>query len=201
MLRIGLGRDLHRLGEGRRFVLGGVEIPSEKGEIGHSDGDVLIHAEIDALLGASGLGDIGSFFPSADSQWKDAPSLRLLGIIWDTLRGEDWSIVNIDCVVSCEKPAVLPHREKIRETLGAALGIGAGRIFLKGKTGEGIGCIGRGEAVEAIAVCLLEKDDKRGRPGDGRNRISHGRPGSGGQPETSGAAKKSFFFRSPGIKR
>ena len=155
--RIGLGLDLHRLAEGRRFVLGGVEIPFEKGELGHSDGDVLIHAVIDALLGASGSGDIGALFPSACDTWKNAPSLELLRMVWARLSGESWAIVNIDCVVSCEKPALLPHREKIRETLGRVLKTDPGRIFLKGKTGEGIGEIGRGEAVEAVAVCLLEK--------------------------------------------
>jgi 2-C-methyl-D-erythritol 2,4-cyclodiphosphate synthase len=157
VLRIGLGRDLHRLAEGRRFVLGGVEIPFPKGELGHSDGDVLIHALIDALLGASGTGDIGTFFPPSDDRWKDASSLGLLDIVWDKLCGQGWRIVNIDCVVSCEKPTLLPYREKIREAIGYTLGIDAGQIFLKGKTGEGIGEIGRGEAVEAIAVCLLEK--------------------------------------------
>lgn len=157
MLRIGLGRDLHRLVEGRRFVLGGVEIPFDKGELGHSDGDILIHAIIDALLGASGLGDIGAMFPPADSRWKNASSIDLLTVVWEKLRGEGWTIINIDCVVSCEKPSVLPYRERIRETLGQALGIGSDPIFLKGKTGEGVGEIGRGEAVEAVAVCLLEK--------------------------------------------
>ena len=157
MLRIGLGRDLHRLTEGRRFVLGGVEIPFEKGELGHSDGDVLVHAIIDALLGASCSGDIGVLFPSADDTWKNAPSLEVLRIVGERLRGEGWAIVNIDCVVSCEKPAILPYREKIRETLGRVLKTDPDRIFLKGKTGEGIGEIGRGEAVEAAAVCLLEK--------------------------------------------
>jgi 2-C-methyl-D-erythritol 2,4-cyclodiphosphate synthase len=157
MVRIGLGRDLHRLAAGRRFILGGVEIPFDKGELGHSDGDVLIHAVIDALLGATGAGDIGTLFPPADDKWKDASSLELLGIVWSRLRGANWHIVNVDCVVSCERPAISPYREKIRETLSRALGIDAGRIFLKGKTGEGIGEIGRGEAVEAVAVCLLKK--------------------------------------------
>ncbi|MDR1231284.1 MAG: 2-C-methyl-D-erythritol 2,4-cyclodiphosphate synthase [Spirochaetaceae bacterium] len=155
-MRIGIGRDLHRLGEGRRFMLGGVEIPFAKGEIAHSDGDVLIHALIDALLGASGAGDIGAFFPPSDAQWKDASSLDLLHIVWEKLCGEGWGLVNIDCVVSCEKPALLPHRDQIRETLARALDVDASRVFLKGKTGEGIGSIGRGEAVEAIVVCLLE---------------------------------------------
>jgi 2-C-methyl-D-erythritol 2,4-cyclodiphosphate synthase/2-C-methyl-D-erythritol 4-phosphate cytidylyltransferase/2-C-methyl-D-erythritol 2,4-cyclodiphosphate synthase len=136
-------------------MLGGVEIPFVKGEIAHSDGDVLIHALIDALLGASGAGDIGAFFPPSDAQWKDASSLDLLNIVWRKLC-EDWGIVNIDCVVSCEKPAVLPYREQIRETLARALGVDSSRIFLKGKTGEGLGNIGRGEAVEAVVVCLIE---------------------------------------------
>jgi 2-C-methyl-D-erythritol 2,4-cyclodiphosphate synthase/2-C-methyl-D-erythritol 4-phosphate cytidylyltransferase/2-C-methyl-D-erythritol 2,4-cyclodiphosphate synthase len=155
MLRVGIGRDLHRLGEGRPFILGGVEIPFNKGEIAHSDGDVLIHALIDALLGASGVGDIGAFFPPSDAQWKDASSLDLLNIVWGKLCGR-WGIVNIDCVVSCEKPAVLPYREQIRDTLACTLGVDSSRIFLKGKTGEGIGNIGRGEAVEAVVVCLIE---------------------------------------------
>jgi 2-C-methyl-D-erythritol 2,4-cyclodiphosphate synthase/2-C-methyl-D-erythritol 4-phosphate cytidylyltransferase/2-C-methyl-D-erythritol 2,4-cyclodiphosphate synthase len=140
-------------------MLGGVAIPFEKGEIAHSDGDVLIHALIDALLGASGAGDIGTFFPPSDEQWKDASSLDLLNIVWEKLCGEGWSIVNIDCVVSCEKPAVLPFRDKIRETLARALDVELSRIFLKGKTGEGIGTIGRGEAVEAVVVCLIKTMD------------------------------------------
>jgi 2-C-methyl-D-erythritol 2,4-cyclodiphosphate synthase/2-C-methyl-D-erythritol 4-phosphate cytidylyltransferase/2-C-methyl-D-erythritol 2,4-cyclodiphosphate synthase len=158
MLRIGLGRDVHRLGEGRRFILGGVEIPFAKGEIGHSDGDVLTHAIIDALLGAGGCGDIGELFPPGDNAWKDAVSLELLRSVWENMRRQNWHIVNIDCVVSCEKPAILPYRQVIRETLGRTLDIDSGRVFLKGKTGEGIGGVGRGEAVEALAVCLLEKE-------------------------------------------
>jgi 2-C-methyl-D-erythritol 2,4-cyclodiphosphate synthase/2-C-methyl-D-erythritol 4-phosphate cytidylyltransferase/2-C-methyl-D-erythritol 2,4-cyclodiphosphate synthase len=157
MFRVGLGRDLHRLVEGRRFLLGGVEIPFDKGELGHSDGDVLVHAVIDALLGASALGDIGELFPSTGPQWENAPSLALLKIVRDMLAAERWRIVNIDCVVSCEKPAVLPYREAIREALARALCLDTGSIFLKGKTGEGLGVIGRGEAVEVCAVCLLER--------------------------------------------
>jgi 2-C-methyl-D-erythritol 2,4-cyclodiphosphate synthase len=157
-IRIGLGRDLHRLVEGRRFMLGGVELAAPKGEAGHSDGDVLVHAVIDALLGASGEGDIGELFPPGDDRWKDAPSLGLLELAWSQVRARGWRIVNIDCVVCCEAPRVLPHRDRIRASLAAALGIDQTQIFVKGKTGEGIGIIGRGEAVEALAVCLLTSD-------------------------------------------
>ena len=158
MLSIGLGRDLHRLKRGRRFVLGGIEIPFDKGELGHSDGDVLTHAVIDALLGAAALGDIGELFPPADRRWKDCLSLEMLGIVRDKVYGLGWTIVNIDSVISCERPKILPYRENIRASLAQALGIPAGRIFVKSKTGEGIGNIGRGRAVEALAVCLLERD-------------------------------------------
>ena len=158
MLSIGLGRDLHRLKRGRRFVLGGIEIPFDKGELGHSDGDVLTHAVIDALLGAAALGDIGELFPPTDRRWKDCPSLEMLGIVCGKVYGLGWTIVNIDSVISCERPKILPYRENIRASLAQALGIPAGRIFVKSKTGEGIGNIGRGRAVEALAVCLLERD-------------------------------------------
>ncbi|MFP3043260.1 2-C-methyl-D-erythritol 2,4-cyclodiphosphate synthase [Treponema primitia] len=157
MIRIGLGRDLHRLVEGRRFLLGGVEIPADKGELGHSDGDVLVHAVIDALLGAAGLGDIGELFPPADPKWKDADSMKLLGTAWNTVHGAGWRLVNLDCVVSAEKPKLLPYREKIRSSLAAALGVSPEAVFVKGKTGEGLDSIGAGLAIEALAVCLLEQ--------------------------------------------
>ena len=157
MIRIGLGKDLHRLAEGRRFVVGGVEIPCNKGELGFSDGDVLTHAVMDAILGAAGLGDIGEFFPPGDPKWKDADSLELLRIVREKFEKTGWKIINIDCVVCCEEPKILPHRNKIQHKLAGVLGIGADAIFVKGKTGEGLGEIGRGEAVEATAVCLAEK--------------------------------------------
>ncbi|MDR0662695.1 MAG: 2-C-methyl-D-erythritol 2,4-cyclodiphosphate synthase [Spirochaetaceae bacterium] len=154
--RIGLGRDLHRLVPGRPFLLGGVRLDADFGEAGHSDGDVLCHAVIDALLGAMGIGDIGEFFPPDDYRWKDACSVDLLKHCVDTwLYPGPWRIVNIDCVVSCEKPAVLPYRAAIRHSLARALGVEDERIFVKGKSGEGLGDIGRGMAVEALAVCLL----------------------------------------------
>ena len=157
MIRIGLGRDLHRLAAGRKFLLGGVEIPFEKGELGHSDGDVLAHAITDALLGAAGLGDIGELYPPHDPAWKDADSLELLKSAWDKVKNSGWHLVNLDCTVSCENPKILPHRDSIRRSLAQTLEVEAGQIFVKGKTNEGLGPIGAGEAVEALAVCLLEK--------------------------------------------
>jgi 2-C-methyl-D-erythritol 2,4-cyclodiphosphate synthase len=137
--------------------LGGVEIPADKGELGHSDGDVLIHAVIDALLGAAGLGDIGELFPPADPAWKDVSSGELLGTAWEQVRSAGWRLVNLDCVVNAERPKLLPYREKIRASLAAMLGVSSGTVFVKGKTGEGLGGIGEGLAVEALAVCLLER--------------------------------------------
>ncbi|GHV75217.1 2-C-methyl-D-erythritol 2,4-cyclodiphosphate synthase [Spirochaetia bacterium] len=157
MIRVGLGRDVHRLVEGRRFLLGGVAIPSDKGEMGHSDGDVLAHAVIDAFLGAAGLGDIGELFPPSDPKWRDADSMKLLKAAWDTVRDAGWRLSNLDCVVSAEKPKLLPYRGDIRVSLAQALGVPPGAIFVKGKTGEGLGSIGEGLAVEALAVCLLER--------------------------------------------
>jgi 2-C-methyl-D-erythritol 2,4-cyclodiphosphate synthase/2-C-methyl-D-erythritol 4-phosphate cytidylyltransferase/2-C-methyl-D-erythritol 2,4-cyclodiphosphate synthase len=157
MLRVGLGRDLHRLVEGRRFLLAGVEIPAEKGELGHSDGDVLAHAVIDALLGAAALGDIGELFPPGDPHWKDAPSMELLGLAWNRVRTSGWRLVNLDCVVSAEKPVILPRRETIRAALAKLLETSLETVFVKGKTGEGLGPVGEGLAVEALAICLLER--------------------------------------------
>jgi len=157
MTRTGLGYDIHRLKRGRRFLLGGVEIPFSKGELGHSDGDVLAHAVCDALLGASALGDIGVFFPPSDPAWKDADSMALLRNVFDRVKQQGWQLVNLDCVVICEKPKVLPYREAIRESLANALEVPAESVFLKGKTAEGLGAVGRGKAVEVHAVCLLEK--------------------------------------------
>ncbi|MCL2831614.1 MAG: 2-C-methyl-D-erythritol 2,4-cyclodiphosphate synthase [Treponema sp.] len=157
MIRIGLGRDLHRLVTGRRFLLGGAEIPFAKGEEGHSDGDVLAHAVTDAILGAGGLGDIGEFFPPSDSAWKDADSIELLQIAWKKVTDCGWNLVNLDCVVTCELPKILPYRQSIRDSLAKAMGVKSELIFVKGKTAEGLDAVGRGEAAEAMAVCLLEK--------------------------------------------
>ena len=157
MIRIGLGKDLHPLVEGRKFLLGGVEIPFEKGELGHSDGDVLAHAIIDAILGAAGMGDIGEFYPPTDAAWKDADSIKLLKDAWEKVKSAGWRLINLDCVINCEKPKILPHRENIRQSLALCLGVEKSQVFVKGKTNEGLGPVGTGDAVEAMAVCLLEK--------------------------------------------
>jgi endonuclease-3 len=156
MIRIGMGRDLHRLVEGRPFLLGGVRIPTEKGELGHSDADVLAHAVTDAILGASGLADIGSLFPPSDPTWKDADSMDLLRQAFDLVRRGGWRVINLDCVVTCEQPKILNHREAIRASVAAALTMEKEAVFVKGKTNEGLDSLGKGEAVEALAVCLLE---------------------------------------------
>jgi 2-C-methyl-D-erythritol 2,4-cyclodiphosphate synthase len=162
LIRIGLGRDLHRLVRGRPFLLGGLRLESEWGELGHSDGDVLAHAITDALLGAAALGDIGGLFPSPDPRWKDADSLELLKRAWTLVKGRGWNLINLDCVVSCEEPRLLPYREDIRASLAGALGVAPARVFVKGKTAEGLGPIGEGLAVEALAVCLLEREAPAG---------------------------------------
>ena len=158
MQRIGLGKDLHRLAKGRRFLLGGVEIPSDKGELGHSDGDVLVHAVIDAILGAAGMGDIGEFFPPDEIAWKDSNSLDLLQITWNRVKGQGWNIINLDCTVTCEKPVILPYRDSICGSIARVLEVESSSVFVKGKTNEGLGPLGTGEAVEAWAVCLLENE-------------------------------------------
>jgi 2-C-methyl-D-erythritol 2,4-cyclodiphosphate synthase len=160
MLRVGLGRDLHRLVKGRRFLLGGVELPAKRGELGHSDGDVLAHAVCDAILGAASLGDIGSLFPPSDPAWKNADSMKLLRTAFTMVKQAGWRLLNLDCVISCEEPKVLPYRDNIRQSLAAALEISVDAVFVKGKTGEGLGPIGKNKAVEAIVVCLVEKDEE-----------------------------------------
>jgi 2-C-methyl-D-erythritol 2,4-cyclodiphosphate synthase/2-C-methyl-D-erythritol 4-phosphate cytidylyltransferase/2-C-methyl-D-erythritol 2,4-cyclodiphosphate synthase len=155
MTRIGVGRDLHRLEEGRPFLLAGVTLPSPKGEAGHSDGDALAHAVIDALLGAVALGDIGEFFPPDDPAYKNADSMELLRQCWAKVKAAGWHLGNLDCCVICETPKILPHRDAIRANLAAALETPVENVFVKGKTAEGLGDIGQGLAVEAEAVCLL----------------------------------------------
>ena len=157
MIRVGIGYDLHRLVEGRKLFLGGVEFDFSKGEDGHSDGDVLLHAVTDALLGASGLGDIGSYFPPEDEKWKDADSKLLLQKVWNDVRNEGWKIVNIDCVIKLEKPKFLPKRQEVINSIAQILEIESSNVFVKAKTGEKLPPIGTSQAVEAEAVCLLEK--------------------------------------------
>jgi 2-C-methyl-D-erythritol 2,4-cyclodiphosphate synthase len=154
---VGIGYDSHRLADGRRLILGGVEIPGERGLEGHSDADVLTHAVIDALLGAAGLGDIGEHFPDSDERWRDADSLGLLGAVVGTVTAAGLQIVNVDCTVVMERPKLRTHREAIRARLAEALGVPVARVNVKATTGEGIGFVGRGEGVAALAIASLEE--------------------------------------------
>lgn len=159
MIRIGIGYDLHRLVPGRPLVLGGIIIPFDKGEDGHSDGDVLLHAIADAILGAAGMGDIGSFFPPSDPQWKDANSGILLSEIWQQVQGNGWCIENIDAVIALETPKFLPWRDAVCAATAKVLGITPEQIFVKAKTGEGCDAVGLGEAVAVWATCLLSRPE------------------------------------------
>ena len=156
MTRAGIGYDLHRLAEGRKLILGGVEVPFEKGPVGHSDGDVLSHTICDALLGAAGLGDIGTHFPDTDPKWKGASSLLFLEHVRKLLAERSLRIDHIDAVVITEKPKLGPHFPAMCQALAKALGIEPARINLKAKTHEGIGEIGRSEAIAAQAIATLE---------------------------------------------
>ena len=157
MIRIGSGYDIHRLSEGRKLLLGGIEIPFSKGEEAHSDGDVLLHAIIDALLGASALGDIGSFFPPEDEQWKDASSVSLLKIVWNKILEDGWHLENLDCIVKLEKPKFLPYRNQVISSVAETLGVSTEQVFVKAKTGEKLGSVGNGEAIEVWCSCILTK--------------------------------------------
>jgi 2-C-methyl-D-erythritol 2,4-cyclodiphosphate synthase len=156
-MRIGHGYDVHRLAEGRRLVLGGVEIPHYCGLQGHSDADVLTHAVMDALLGAAGLGDIGSFFPDTDPAYENIASTLLLGKVSQMLAQAGWRIVNVDATVVAQKPKLLPFLPMMRRALAGAMGILPEDIGVKATTEEGLGFTGREEGIAAHAVCLLEK--------------------------------------------
>jgi len=156
-VRCGIGYDLHRLAEGRKLIVGGMELPFDKGSVGHSDGDVLAHALCDALLGAAGLGDIGTHFPDTDSKWKGANSLLFLEHARKLLDERQFVIEHVDAVVITEKPKLGPHFPKMREALGRALGVAADHIHLKAKTNEGVDAVGRGEAIAAYVVATLSQ--------------------------------------------
>ena len=156
-MKIGFGYDSHRFEEGRKLVLGGVEFPGETGLKGHSDADVLIHAIIDALLGAAALDDIGSHFPDTDPKWKNADSAMLLEAVMKEIRTAGYQVANVDATVICERPKLRPHVELIRDRLANAMNIGKGRISVKGKTNEKMDDVGAGIGIEVHAVCLLEE--------------------------------------------
>ena len=156
-LRIGHGYDVHRLAEGRRLVLGGVEIPWEKGLLGHSDADVLTHAVMDALSGAARLGDIGKLFPDTDPAYQDISSLKLLREVGRLLGEKGFTVVNVDAVLLAQAPKIAPYKARIAENLAAALGVEVEQVNVKATTEEGLGFTGDGSGMAAHAVVLLEK--------------------------------------------
>ncbi len=157
-MRIGIGFDIHRLTEGDGVILGGVKLASDKMIVGHSDGDALCHAIIDALLGAACLGDIGGHFPDTDPKYKGASSIGLLKQVAEEIVSEGFGIGNVDAVVVAQAPRISKYKKEIEETIAVALGIEAGRVSVKGKTAERLGPIGAGEAISAQAVALLEEN-------------------------------------------
>lgn len=157
-MRIGHGYDVHRLTEGRRLVLGGVDIPWERGLLGHSDADVLTHAVMDALLGAAGMGDIGQHFPDSDPAYAGADSLKLLEHVMSLLRRAGWSVGNVDATVLAQRPKLSPHIAQMRENLAEAVGVTSDRVNVKATTEEGLGFTGTGEGMAAHAVALLLRD-------------------------------------------
>jgi 2-C-methyl-D-erythritol 2,4-cyclodiphosphate synthase len=155
-MRIGIGYDSHRLVAGRKLIIGGVEIPFPTGLLGHSDGDVLCHAVIDAIIGALGINDIGRHFPDTDPKWKDASSIEMLKYIVELTRANGYEVTWIDSIVMAEKPKLAPYVDAMKEMISKAC-IPSGVINIKAKTDEGMGFVGRGEGMAAHAVCLLRK--------------------------------------------
>lgn len=156
-MRIGMGYDVHKLVEGRKLILGGVEIPNEKGLLGHSDADVLLHAIMDALLGAAALGDIGKHFPDTDPAYKGISSIRLLEHVADLLEEHQFLIENIDATIIAQRPKMRPYIDAMRENIAKALKIEADQINVKATTEEGLGFTGSGEGISSQAICMLEK--------------------------------------------
>jgi len=154
-MRVGIGYDIHRFEEGRPLILAGIELPHEVGLAGHSDADVLLHAIIDALLGAAGLGDIGQHFPPDDPQWKDASGVDLLAHALALVRAAGFQVGNVDATVIAERPRLAPHIPAMRERIAATLGVEAARVSVKATTHEGLGALGRGEGIAAMAVATV----------------------------------------------
>jgi 2-C-methyl-D-erythritol 2,4-cyclodiphosphate synthase len=157
IIRIGLGHDTHRLGPGTGLVIGGITIPHERQALGHSDADVLLHAITDALLGAAALGDIGELFPDTDPANKGRNSAEMLRVAADRVVAAGWRVVNLDCVIFAQRPKILPHRPRILSRIAEILEIDLEAVWLKAKTGEGVGPIGTEEAIAAECVVLLER--------------------------------------------
>ena len=157
--RAGIGYDSHRFAEGRRLVLGGVEVPAERGLAGHSDADALTHALIDALLGAAGLGDIGQHYPDTDERWHDADSIALLSEVAGFLEQHGWSVRHMDATVICEAPKLGEHRDAMRARLAEAVGLPPLEVNVKFTTNEGMGFVGRGEGIAALATATVARAD------------------------------------------
>ena len=156
-MRIGQGYDVHRLTEGRKLILGGVDIPYEKGLLGHSDADVLLHAIMDSLLGAAALGDIGKHFPDSDHRYKGISSIELLKHVGSLLKENNWLIENIDSTIIAQKPKMAPHIENMRKNISEALNINIDQINVKATTEEGLGFTGEGKGISSQSICLLTK--------------------------------------------
>lgn len=157
-MRIGHGYDVHKLTQGRRLIIGGVHIPYEKGLLGHSDADVLLHAVSDALLGAAALGDIGGMFPDDDPQYSGADSLELLKKVVEGVKSKGYRVVNIDATILAQRPKMKPYIEKMRFNIAEACGLGADAVNVKATTEEGLGFTGRSEGIAAHSVCLIEQN-------------------------------------------
>ena len=155
-MRIGMGYDVHRLVEGRKLVLGGVTIPFEKGLLGHSDADVLVHAVCDALLGAAGLGDIGLHFPDTDSEYKDVASIKFLAKTYELISGKGFSIMNLDSTIFADAPKLSPYRDAMQKNISRTIEIEQNRVNIKATTFEGLGMIGKGEGIGAMCVALID---------------------------------------------
>jgi len=158
--RSGIGTDIHRIVEGRKLMLGGVYVPFPAGLAGHSDGDVALHAVIDALLGASGMGDIGTHFPDTEAEWKDVDSKELVFIVKEKLE-DKWEVVNVDLIIQTEEPKLEPVKGQIKRCIAGLLGIDFTAVNVKAKTSEGLGSVGAGEAMSATAIALLRMKKKR----------------------------------------
>ena len=158
-MRIGMGYDVHKLVEGRKLIIGGVDIPYEKGLLGHSDADVLVHAIMDSLLGAAALGDIGKHFPDTAEEFKDADSMKLLGEVGKLIDKENMIIVNIDATIIAQKPKMAPHIQTMRDNIAQKLGIDIGQVNIKATTEEGMGFTGEGKGISPQSICLLETVD------------------------------------------
>ena len=159
-MRVGLGYDVHKLVEGRKLIIGGVDIPHEKGLLGHSDADVLVHAVMDSILGALALGDIGKHFPDTDEKYKGADSMKLLEFVYNLINEKGYNIGNIDCTIIAQSPKMAPHIQNMRENIAKTLNTSIENINVKATTEEGLGFTGAKEGISAQSICLLVKVDK-----------------------------------------